>query len=227
MTYFFVKYFIPLLITAVFSYLIGAINSSLIVTKWLGINKDIRTMGSGNAGFTNALRTVGKKAAILTFAGDFTKGVLAVFLALKISTLPYVAQDENNMLVVKLFCFLASFMCVLGHMYPCFFGFKGGKGILTAWASSLLIDYRIFLILISVFLIVLFLTKIVSISSICAAISYPIATIICFINSSFEELIIFTSFAFITASIVIFKHKNNIKRLLKGTEKTFSESKVR
>ncbi len=222
---FLIKNWLAFLIIGIVSYLIGGINSSIISTKILGINEDVRTLGSGNAGFTNALRALGKKAAILTFVGDFTKGVLAIFVAVKIASFNYFT--EQSMFNLKFFCFFASFMCVLGHIYPCFFGFKGGKGILTAWATTLLIDYRIFLTLISVFLVVLILTKIVSIASIFAAVSYPIsAFLIGFFAGDLNQTIVATAFSFVTALIVVIKHRGNIKRILNGQEKKFSVRKA-
>lgn len=220
------RYWIFLLVAAVISYLIGGINSSIISSKILGINKDIRTLGSGNAGFTNALRTLGKKAAILSFVGDFTKGVIAVFIAIKIASLmPH--GDDYSFLTLEIFAYLASFMCVIGHIYPCFFSFRGGKGILTAWASTMLIDWRIFLVLISVFLVVFLATKVVSIASICAAISYPLAAlgIGFYTHSSREEILVAAIFSFATALPVVLKHRSNIERILKGEEKKISVGK--
>lgn len=218
--------FIPILATFITSYLIGAVNSSLVVTKILNIDKDIRNLGSGNAGFTNALRTVGKKVAILAFIGDFTKGVIAVWIGIKIASMVYV--PGNSFLILKFFAYTASLGCILGHIYPCFFKFKGGKGILTAWASSLLIDFRVFFIIISVFLIVFLLSKIISLASIFAAISYPISTfLVCFFSKcSGEEILISTLFTFIMAAVVLAKHKSNIIRILNGTEKKITIGKV-
>ena len=194
------------------SYLIGCVNSSIVVTKILKINKDIRELGSGNAGFTNALRTLGKKTAILTFIGDFSKGVLAVWISVLILNL----INNNNLYLL----YLSSFMCVLGHIYPCFFNFRGGKGILTAWASTLLIDFRVFLVLISVFLILFLFSKIISLGSVAAAISYPISVYF----MGYYSLVPFV-ISLITSLIVIFKHKDNIKRMLSGTEKKISVKK--
>ena len=210
------------LLTLIITYLIGGINSSLVVTKLLKTKEDIRNLGSGNAGFTNALRTMGKKIAILTFIGDFVKGVLAVWLGIKIASWCSMSQDY------LVFAHSAALMCVIGHIYPCFFGFRGGKGILTAWATSLLIDWRIFVILISVFLIVFIFSKIISLASIFAAFAYPTSL---FLISKFDSKNIFEIMfpmicVFIMASLVIFKHRSNISRILNGTEKKISINKV-
>ncbi len=200
------------IIILVNSYLIGCVNSSIVVTKMLKIDKDIRKLGSGNAGFTNTLRTLGKKAAILTFIGDFAKGVLAVWISILI--LDIINSDNLYLL------YLSSFMCVLGHICPCFFKFRGGKGILTAWASTLLIDFRVFLILISVFLILFLFSKIISLGSVAAAISYPISVYFMRYCSLVPCVI-----SLVTSLVVIFKHKDNIKRMLSGTEKKISVKK--
>ena len=128
-------FLVPFFINIIIAYLMGCINSSILVAKVLNVKQDIRTMGSGNAGFTNTLRTVGKKAAILTFLGDFTKGILAVWISIKIC---FLISGTCDLMTIKLFAYSAALACVIGHIYPCFFGFKGGKGILTAWAASLL-----------------------------------------------------------------------------------------
>lgn len=210
------------LTTLVIAYLLGGINSSLVVTKLLKTKDDIRNLGSGNAGFTNALRTMGKKIAILTFIGDFTKGVLAVWIGIKMASLCSMSQDY------LVFAHSAALMCVVGHIYPCFFGFRGGKGILAAWATSLLIDWRIFLILISVFLIVFIFSRVISLASIFAAFAYPTSLFLIskFDSKNISEIIFPMVCTFAMASLVIFKHRSNISRILNGTEKKISINKV-
>lgn len=222
-------YWLPLIFIAVESYLIGGISGSIIITNIFNSGKDIRKEGSGNAGFTNVLRTCGKKLAAWTFIIDFLKGVLAVFLAQMIITFFNVEGVEFPILTLAKY--LACFMCVIGHMYPCFFKFKGGKSILVAWSSMFLIDYRVAIVLISVFLLVLALTKIVSASSLCAAISYPIAAfcssyfVVYKQTHNFYDVLVPVFFSFIISVIVIFKHKGNIKRILNKSEKKISVGK--
>jgi glycerol-3-phosphate acyltransferase PlsY len=203
-------------------------NFSIIVTKFKKAN-DIRTLGSGNAGFTNVLRSVGAGPAIITFAGDFLKGVLAVYISgLIIQINPAAA---GNMFILKCGAYLSGFACVLGHLYPCFFKFKGGKGILTSWSATLLIDYRIFLIMISIFLIVLIASKIVSLGSLAAAVSYPAITFLvtyfsdCSENFNTAYVLMCTAIAFIMGAIIAYKHISNIKRLINGTEQKISSKK--
>lgn len=214
----------------IFSYLIGGINFSILSTKRLYAKEDIRTMGSGNAGFTNVLRSVGKVPAIVTFVGDFAKGVLAVGVS-EIIAKNNVFWGENleeNKETLMYLAFLSGFACVIGHIYPCFFGFRGGKGILTGWSITLLMDKRIFFTVIFVFLVLLVIGKIVSFASIFAAASYPIATFAFYYKDfsvsggNIYYVLICTAIAFLTALLVILKHKSNILRLISGTEKRIS-----
>lgn len=217
-------YWAQMVIIAVLSYFIGCINSSILVTKIMRPGKDIREMGSGSAGFTNAMRTMGKRIGILTFAGDFTKGVMAVWLGRSIIFMQ--PELAGNMAALQYGAYLAGIMCVLGHIWPCFFKFKGGKGILTTWAVTFLIDWRAFLILIFVFLIVLFFSKMVSLASICAAVMYPITTFLItyFIDYKYSKdlpYVVFSSVVtLLIAIIIIYKHRSNITRILNGTEST-------
>ena len=224
---------IPVFIITIASYLIGCINTSLIVTKLLkrGNNipdNDIRNVGSGNAGFTNVLRTAGKKLAIFTFIGDFAKGVLAVWFGKWFISFYLGAPLGNNDSVIQYGAYLAGFMCILGHIYPCFFKFKGGKGVLTTWAMTLLLDWRVFLIIIVVFLIALLIAKIASLSSLIAAVSYPITTFLILYftdyktNQNFCSILFPIIISLIISAIIIYKHKSNISRILKGTENKIS-----
>lgn len=208
---------IMLLIAGV-SYLIGCANASIIVTKMFDSGNDIRKVGSGNAGFTNVLRTKGKKLAIYTFLIDFAKGVVAVYFAHLL--LAFGLGLDADSLTFFFGEYLACFSCVLGHVYPCFFDFKGGKAILTTWAATLLIDWRIFFVLISVFLVVLVFTKIVSLASVCAAFSFPIAVGILYfaVDVDINSGLIALMFAILISSLVVYKHRKNIQRILSGTE---------
>lgn len=189
------------------SYLFGSANFSIIISKIY--NKDIRKMGSGNAGFSNALRSFGVLFSILTFIGDFAKGILSVYFS-------KILLDKCNITNEPMFLVLAGCFCCIGHMYPCFFKFKGGKGILTTWAFNLLISWKIFLTLIVVFLIIFLIFRIVSLASISAALIYPISNLV-FMNSVSLFII-----SMILSIIIIIKHKSNIKRLISGEEHKIS-----
>ena len=221
--------FILILIISIISYLIGCINTSLAITKILKIGSDIRSVGSGNAGFTNVLRTMGKKMAIFTFIGDFLKGILAVWITSMIVTSSQAFQNNENLILSAKY--ISGMMCVIGHIYPCLFKFKGRKGVLTTWATMFLIDWQIAVVLITVFLITLLISKIVSLASIMAAISYPVSTfIICFfgdylVTKNLYDMLFPTIASLIVGALVIYKHKSNIARLLNGEEKKISVHK--
>ena len=223
------NHFILIFIISAISYAIGCINTSLAITKILKIGNDIISVGSGNAGFTNVLRTMGKKMAIFTFWGDFLKGILAVWITSMIVMSSQAFQNNENLILSAKY--ISGMMCVIGHIYPCFFKFKGGKGVLTTWATMFLIDWQVAIVLITVFLITLLITKIVSLASVMAAISYPISTfLICFFSDYLKtrelySLLFPTIVSFIVGSLVLYKHKSNIARLLNGEEKKISVHK--
>ncbi len=211
-----------IIIISVVSYLMGCINTSIVITRIFRLGNDIRTMGSGNAGFTNTLRTLGKKMAIFTFAGDFLKGILALLATKWI--LSFYASVGADPVIYKCILWFAGAMCVVGHIYPCFFGFKGGKGILTAWSVSLLVDWRVFLALITIFLIVFIFSRIVSLASVFAAVFYPVITFFITYFADYKYLgnaylfIFPTICAILISCLILYKHKGNISRLLKGQE---------
>lgn len=210
-------YWLPTLISAVISYLLGSISFAIPVTKMF-IGKDIRTMGSGNAGFTNVLRCVGKPAAAITFVGDFAKGIGAIFLGEMIFHLmcPGVANIDET---AKVGAAVAGLFALLGHLFPLYFGFKGGKGVLISAGIICALDWRTVLILAVVFLIVLLITKTVSKGSLTVAVLYPIVT--CVLNTTLyhsDAWLALTLIALCFAVVVIYMHRSNIERILNGTE---------
>lgn len=220
-------YLISFLLVAMISYLIGCINSSIVVTRLFKSSDDIRNIGSGNAGFTNVLRTMGAKMAVITFFGDFMKGVASVAMSSWITSWFFSKNDFPEIFTFT--AYISALMCVVGHIYPCFFGFRGGKGILTTWSATLLVDWRVFCVLITVFIIVLIISKIISLSSIVAAISYPISTFLFSYfsyceskNASIWTCLFPTLISTLISTIIVIRHKSNICRLLNGTEKKLS-----
>lgn len=208
---------LPFIFSALASYLLGSISFSIIFTKLFEGN-DIRKYGSGNAGTTNVLRTAGRMPALLTLIGDFSKVVLAVKFAQYIFFLyPVAFISPSHSTLIK---FIAGFFCILGHIYPLYFGFKGGKGVLTSAALVLLIDWRVFLIAIAVFAIVLAVSKIVSFSSLTAAAFLPVLTLIFQISDGqkWQMVLLNTIFAAFITAILFYKHISNIRRLVDGTE---------
>ena len=222
----------PALATAVVSYCLGSISFSIIFTRIFGHSTDIRSMGSGNAGMANVLRSVGAKAAVCTTICDFAKCAGSVVIGRMIFQAVCTA-NHLPFYYTQYGAFLAGFTCVLGHIYPVFFGFRGGKGILSTSALMLVLDWRIFIVAISVWAITMILTRIVSLSSILAAASFPVSTFI-FAYSDYRSkasgfgvlplsyVWITTAIAFGFAVILIWKHRANIERLRNGTEKKMS-----
>ena len=223
------------IIAAIISYLIGSISSAVIFTK-LFAKTDVRLHGSGNAGLTNVLRTAGKTAGLFTLICDLAKGVAAVAVGryAAYALLVYLTNGAIKTQLDPLYiAYICGFFCMVGHIYPIYFNFKGGKGALTACGTVLLISPTIFLILVSIFIIVTVTTRLVSVASMLGALSFPIATFF-LINIkpgySFTLLwmpqkVVMTLFACLFALVVIFKHKENIKRLMKGEEKKFEFKK--
>ena len=203
-----------------FSYFLGGINFSIIISKFTGNKKDIRSMGSQNAGFSNVLRSLGVLPAVMTFVGDFLKGVACTLVG-KFFITQCDIPSENEFL----FLFLLGLSCCIGHMWPCWFRFKGGKGILTTWSFSLFLDWRIFVSLIAVFLIVLLLFKIISLSSIVSAFVYPLLVFIFTNDLSKISHLVSSIVSIFWASLVIIKHRSNIKRLSLGLENKININK--
>ncbi len=206
------EYAMPLLITAwvfvaVIAYLLGSLNSAIIVSKYK-FKQDIRSFGSGNAGLTNMHRVYGKDGAILTLVGDIGKQLAAVLV--------------GSIFVGRYGAYLAGLFCMIGHIFPIYYRFKGGKGVLTAATMILLIDPMIFSILFIVFAITLLITRYVSLSSIIAAITYPAAVYVANGNNpQFFELL----FALFAGALVIFMHRSNLRRLFRNEESKFSFKK--
>ncbi len=201
------------IIMAVIAYAIGSISFSVIFSKKFG-GFDVRQKGSGNAGSTNVLRTVGKKAAVLTLICDILKGVVAILIAILIGN---IVKDVDKALLVQ----IASVFVVVGHTFPIFFAFKGGKGVATSLGVLLLINWQIGLICLVFALLIMLLTRMVSAGSVLAAILFPVLTL--FIGK--EHFIVsgnYLIFSIIMALIVMFNHRSNIKRILNGTENKIS-----
>ncbi len=203
------------IVIGIISYCLGSISFSIIFSKKMA-GFDVREKGSGNAGSTNVLRTVGKKAAILTLICDILKGVVAIVLALVFNR---IVEDSNGELMVQ----IAGIAVVLGHTFPIFFGFKGGKGVATSLGIIMLINYEIGLICLIFALLVMILTKTVSIGSIMAAILFPVLTLV--IHDKYIIGDNYIIFGIILALIVIYNHRSNIKRIMNGEENKISLKK--
>lgn len=209
------------IIIAIISYLIGSVNFSVILSKKIA-GFDVREKGSGNAGSTNMLRSVGKGAAALTLICDVLKGVAAIGIAILFGNM---VQDSNKELLLQ----IAGIMVILGHTYPVFFGFKGGKGVATSLGVLLLSNWQIGLICLVFALVMMALTRMVSLGSCTAAVLFPVLTL--FINQHYTVLTegkngnVYFIYSVILAAIVLFNHRENIKRIYDGTENRLGAKK--
>lgn len=214
-----------LIISAVVSYLLGSLNFGIIISK--SLNKDdVRSHGSGNAGSTNMLRNYGKKYAVMTIIGDMLKVAVAIIISfIIVRKMGNISLAENGgayILGIDARMFTKSFsglFCVLGHIFPCFFGFKGGKGVATAGGMVFMIDWRIALILLAIFTIIVLITKYVSLGSIAMAVFYPV-----FIFISYKSLPL-ALLSLIFTLIVLLAHRENIKKLINHTESKIGSKK--
>lgn len=224
------------LATIIIAYLIGSFNPAIVITR-IVTGKDIRTMGSGNAGFTNVLRSVGKGPAIATIVCDYLKGFIAVLIGWWIFSAMTVTNDVSPVEYVKYGRYLAGMCVIIGHSFPIFFAFKGGKGVVTANALMLVVDWRVFLMIIATFLAIFFATKIISLGSIAGAAMYPIYTLLStyFLDYlpllgtpdelRFRYVLISTGCAFVVGAIIIIMHRENLQRLINGEEKRIKAKK--
>lgn len=220
----------PLLLSGLVGYLLGSISFAVILTKAF-IHDDVRNFGSGNAGATNVLRAAGKKASALTFACDFAKCAASVLIGYRI-LLWACEQHSMDPSYARLGMYAAGILCIIGHMYPLYFGFRGGKGVVTTAAMMAMLDWRVFLVCFVAFFSTFFWKKIVSLSSVTAAITYPIATFLItwfldYLPGGFpvSYVVMATAVAALAGFVVTIKHRENIKRLIAGTEKPISFKK--
>ncbi len=209
------------IIMALIAYAIGSISFSIIISKKMA-GFDVREKGSGNAGSTNVLRSVGKKAAALTLLGDVLKGVVSIGIAIILGN---IIPNMNKELLVQ----IAGVAVVLGHTFPVFFGFKGGKGVATSLGVILMSNWQIGLICLVFALVLMALTRMVSLGSCGAAILFPVLTL--FINTNYTVLTegkpgaTYFIYSVILAIFVLYNHRSNIKRILNGTENKLSFKK--
>ena len=197
------------IICTVVPYLLGSINFAVIISSKT-FNDDVREHGSGNAGMTNMLRLYGKKAAVLTLGGDALKAILAALV--------------GYFMIGMLGAYIAGFFCILGHMFPVFFKFRGGKGVVTAAASMLMCNPIVFLLLLILFILIVFIWRYISLASVMCVLLYPV------VLSFVDTLLIggsgiYMIFVVLTTVLVVLKHKDNIKRLMEGKENKFKLNK--
>ena len=202
-------YIICALLIVVVPYLLGSINFAVIISS-KKYKDDVREHGSGNAGMTNMMRTYGRRAAIWTLVGDALKAIVSVLFG-------YFAFGLIG-------AHIAGFFCVLGHLFPVFFKFKGGKGVVTAAAMILMCNPIAFLILLVLFVLIVLIWRYISLASIMTVLLYPL------ILRGVESVLfggsgLYMIFAVLTTVVIVIKHKDNIKRLMEGKENKFKIKK--
>ena len=216
------QYIVCLAAAVIVPYLLSGINSAIIVTK-IKSGEDIRKLGSGNAGLTNTLRTQGKAAALFVLIGDILKGVLSIVIVhlifralLGIDTYSH----EEGMSWVNYF---AGVFAVIGHIFPIYYGFKGGKGILVTFAAMLAINWIPGVVLFLLFAVIVAITRYVSLGSIIAAGCYPIAVLVFSLIQGDTAAVPDFLLAAVIGFMLIFMHRENIKRLKDHTEKKLGQ----
>ncbi|MBE6569887.1 MAG: glycerol-3-phosphate 1-O-acyltransferase PlsY [Ruminococcaceae bacterium] len=189
----------------VLPYLLGSVNCGILISN-VAYHDDIRKYGSGNAGSTNMLRTYGKKMAAMTFVGDFAKGILGVLIG-------------RIMFGVMIGAYIGGLFCVLGHIFPCYYNFKGGKGVATTAGMILMTNWKVFLVLIAIFVLLVYMTKYISFGSVMSYLMYPLLL-------SKLRLETDPSMGILIAAVImcigVFMHRANIKRIFQGTENKLS-----
>lgn len=204
------------IIFGVLSYLIGSVNFSILLSRIIG-GKDIRKSGSGNAGATNMLRTYGKKMGVITLLLDILKGVVCILAA--------VLFIRNYNAAYASIPYIAGVCVVLGHNFPLYFGFKGGKGVATSLGVVLMLDWKVGLIVAVFAIAVMAVTRYVSLGSVIGGAAYVIAEIIkMFVTGEFNAVQLVC--VIILGGLLIVRHHANIKRLLNGTENKLGQKKA-
>ncbi|MBR3002154.1 MAG: glycerol-3-phosphate 1-O-acyltransferase PlsY [Clostridia bacterium] len=205
------------IVIAIIAYLIGSINFSIIFSKKIA-GFDVREKGSGNAGTTNMLRSVGKKAAALTLVCDILKGVVAIGVALAVG---YIFNADNKSILVQ----IAGIAVVVGHTFPIFFGFKGGKGVATSLGILIMSNWKIGLICLAVGVALIAITRMVSVGSCVAAILFAVLTYFIKDNYIVAEGSGYFIYSILLAAFILFNHRSNIVRIFQGKENKISFKK--
>ena len=198
-------------IIAAIAYFCGCFNGAVIVSKYI-LRDDVRNHGSGNAGLTNFYRTFGGSLTLVVILTDVLKAIVAVWVGILVAK--YFVLDDA--LVIALGKYWAGTFCLVGHMFPCMFQFKGGKGILSGGVVASMIDWRIAVVVWGGFLILTALTRYVSLGSLWAGASFPFISWYCYPQTPIIVL------AFCLGGLIVWKHRANIQRLLAGNENKLS-----
>lgn len=202
----------------ILGYLLGSLSFSIIFTK-IFAKTDVREHGSGNAGFTNTIRTAGKKVGILVFICDALKAVAAILIAMAVAKwLPFDAYVQYGK-------FAAALGAVLGHNFPLYYGFRGGKGIVVSIAIIYSLNWITGCFTLGAFLVVFAITGIVSLSSLTGAATVMITTLVMYLNGWTGVEVVQLVLMLVMGVLAFYMHRANIKRLLNGTESSFKKKK--
>jgi len=206
---------VKLLLTIAIGYVLGSVSTAIIAGNIFGVN--ITKKGSGSAGLTNALRVLGPKGAAIVLVGDVLKTFLACYVGFLLNrdfvgTTKFIDPEDANLGMI-----LGGVSCMIGHIWPVFFGFKGGKGVLCSAVVALLMDYKIAIILLCVFVVIALVSRYVSLASIIAGIGFPVASF-----ALDKQPLYFKVYAIIIAVLIVIMHRKNIGRLASGTENKLS-----
>ncbi len=208
-----VEFFLRAFLVAVIAYFCGCLNGAVIVSKYI-FHDDVRNHGSGNAGLTNFMRVFGRKLASVVILADAVKAIIAVcigYLAIYKYTPPFDIPQFRTVTALW-----AAAFCLLGHMFPVMFQFKGGKGVLSGGIIAILIDWRVALVVWGGFIVLVLVTRWVSLGSCWAGLTFPIS-----IGLVFRDPLCII-LGIICGGLLLIQHRSNIKRLIRGTEPKFS-----
>lgn len=202
-------------VTAVAAYFLGCCNTALILSKYI-LHDDVRNHGSGNAGLTNFYRVFGKKMVAFVILGDLAKAIISCLIGGALIGSLAMGGAPVNIALGKL---IGGIACMLGHSFPCMFGFKGGKGVLCGAGIIMIMDWRIAAVCLGVFAVLVALTRMVSLGSMVAATLFPI---MCYLL--YRDWIVVV-LAIIASILIVWRHRENAKRIVSGTENKFEIKK--
>lgn len=221
------KVLFAIILAAGSGYLLGSLNFSIIVVKLMQ-GRDIRDMGSRNAGLTNTYRCAGSTCAILTLLGDMCKGIVAVLIARGFCDLLNAGMTPGD--DTHYIGYIAGLFAIIGHVFPLYYGFKGGKGVLVGASSFIAVDFKVFIALLAIFIVILAISKYVSLSSIISTAYCPLTTLLMswiVSGNSFGRSFLYMILSLPMAAIIIWMHRSNITRLMNGTESKFYFDRLR
>lgn len=208
-----IEFILRALVIAIVAYFCGCLNGAVIVSKYI-FRDDVRNHGSGNAGLTNFMRVFGRKLASVVILTDVVKAIIALCVGY-LAIYKYVPPFEIAQFRTVTALWAAAF-CLLGHMFPVMFQFKGGKGVLSGGIIAIMIDWRVALVVWGGFILLVIITRWVSLGSCWAGLMFPVSILFVFMDP------VCTALGIVCGGLLLFQHRGNIKRLVTGKEPKFS-----